>query len=62
MKSDILKQKLEKVEWLRPQQIAPHVRHLGFMKSKFTPKSLEEANEVNPKDICDGLRIYQGEM
>jgi len=63
-KSLFLLEKLKKVEWFRPQQIAPKFDLIGFTKSAKLEniQSLEEAHQQSEEDLVDGQRIYQGEV
>lgn len=57
-----LESKLRKLEWFRPQQIAPDYDMIGFTSSEKIQNisSLEEANQVTGEQMVDGQKIYQG--
>lgn len=60
----LMENKLKKVTWYRPQEIAPDHELVGFMKpAKLESlQSLEEANAVTAEQRVDGQRIFQGEV
>lgn len=53
-------EKMKKIKWFRPQEIAPDFHLMGFLKSVALDNlgSLDEAIDMTNEKLTDGLRIF----
>ena len=63
-KAILMKNKIRKVRWQRPQEIAPDPEFVGFLKSLKVenPDNLNDANALTESQLIDGQRIFVGEV
>ena len=58
----MLEEKLKRLSWHRPPEIAPDVELIGFTKSVGIEKlsTMEEVAALTEAQLADGQRVYQG--